>query len=404
MSVLTSRISATGALLGVVLLACGHHPFAGPHAATPCTDDTQCAFGHERCDLSTKICTQLVAGAELGTGAPGSVTITDIHTAPNAELVDLAFNEDDRSQVWLLSYSNSHVHIGAGVLTGPGTWRDMRDPAYGHFMYKPTALAWGSNGLWATCGDNDNAQNDERGANEPNYFMGPSLFTSDLSIFTKNNPKTNLGSHVDMLHNTSFCRGIAHMTDNIFWTFNGELGSVEKYNFNQPHEPGGDDHSDGEIYRYVQGQLKGVDGVPSHLAYDDGDKFLYIADTGNKRIVRLDTNSGTLGDRLPRRNEPLKSSGIMNGTNVQEVVPPGLLEMPSGIEVWNDHVYVSDTAQSRFYCFDKTGKEIRRFDTGLPPKSLAGFALGADNRIWFVDRTRGKLLRLDVAAAAPSPQ
>jgi hypothetical protein len=394
----SSRVRALVAALAFAIVACGHHAFDNGNATTACTDDLACKAGRERCDLSAKVCTPLVPGNELGSGGP--VAITDIHTAPSAELVDLAFNDADPGQVWLLSYNNSHVYIGSDVLTGPGTWLDKRDPAYAHFMYKPTAIAWGSNGLWATCGDNDNAQNDERGANVPNYFMGPALFTSDLSIFTKNNLKTMLGSHVDMLHNTSFCRGIAHMTDNIFWAFNGELGAIDKYNFNQPHEPGGDDHSDGEIYRYALGQVKGVDGVSSNLAYDPADHFLYVADTGNKRIVRLDTTAGTLGDRLPRKNEPLVNSGMMNGTNVEVVVPPGVLDMPSGIEVWNDHVYVSDTAQSRFYCFDKKGVEVRRFDTGLPPKSLAGFVLGPDRRIWFVDRVRAKLLRLDPSAPA----
>jgi DNA-binding beta-propeller fold protein YncE len=143
--------------------------------------------------------------------------------------------------------------------------------------------------------------------------------------------------------------------------------------------------------------VKGVDGVPSHISYDPDDQFLYIADTGNKRIVRLDTNAGTLGGELPRRNEPLAKNGVMNGTTVEPVVPPGVLEEPSGLKARNGHVYVSDTATSRFYCFDKTGKEIRRFDTGLPPQSLAGFTFGVDNKLWFVDRIRGKVLRLDPA-------
>jgi hypothetical protein len=339
---------------------------------------------------------------DLGSAIPSAATLTEIYRAPNAELVDLAFNDAVPGELWVISYNDDHVHIGQNVGPGTGTWRDMRDPAASHFMHKPPAIAWGSNKTWATCGDNDNSQSDPRLI--PNYFTGPSLFSSDLSIFGTQNPATDFGSHLDMLHNTSFCRGIAHMTDNIYWTFNGELGSIERYDFHKPHEPGGDDHSDGEIYRYVEGQLKGVDGVSSDLAYDPSDKFLYIADTGNKRIVRLDTTAGTLDvGPLPRQNEVLAKSGVMNGVVLEPVVPPGILEKPSGIQVHDGSVYVSDTATSAFFAFDKKGKELRRLATGLPPNSLAGFTFGPDGKIWFVDRQQGKVLRLDPATASPPP-
>jgi hypothetical protein len=365
---------------------------------TKCVDDTQCAAGKEKCDRGMGTCVALPPGIELGTGdgSPSSVVFTEIYKAPSGtELIDLAFNKDNPKQLWAVSYADDTVHVGTNVGEGNGSWKVYHDPAAIHFMHKPPAIAWGDNGFWGVCGDNHNGQNDPRGAGEPNYFMGPAMFTSDLSVFATQNPKTNLGSHYDMLHNTSFCRGIAHETANIYWTFNGELGSIEKYNFNAPHEPGGDDHSDGEIYRYVEGQVKGVDGIPSHLAFDPEDKFLYIADTGNKRIVRLDTTSGTLGARLPRRNEALKKSGVMEGTIVEEVVAPGLVEQPSGLEVRNNHVYVTDTATSTFYVFDKSGNEVRRLETGLPAKSLAGFTFGPDNKVWFVDRKQSRIVRID---------
>jgi hypothetical protein len=381
--------------LFAALLGCSSQSLesAGPR----CTEDAQCAVGKETCDLQKLSCAKIPPGIELGTGdgSAASVAFTVIRTDAKADFVDLAFNADDPAQLWVLSYKDSHVHVGNNVGPGPGTWRDLKDPAAVHFMHKPPAIAWGSAGFWATCGDNDNAQNDPRGAGEANYFMGPALFTSDLNVFTKQNVATSLGSHYDMLHNTSFCRGVAHVTENWFWAFNGELGSLDKYNFAKPHEPGGDDHSDGEVYRYVEGQVKGVEGIPSHMAYDPDDEFLYVADTGNKRIVRLDTKAGTLGERLPRRNEPLAKNGVMNGAQVEAVVPPGVLEQPSGLEVRNGHVYVTDTATGRFHVFDKTGKEIRRLETGLPAKALAGFTFGSDNKLWFVDRSSGRVLRID---------
>jgi len=327
-------------------------------------------------------------------GAPP--TFTTIYTAPRAgtELVDLAFHGTRPDELWVIGYGDSRVYVGTGVGAEPGTWREFKDPAASHFMHKPPAIAWGANGFWGTCGDNDNTQNDQRGDGDARYFMGPALFTSDLDVFAKPTPG-GLGSHYDMLHNTSFCRGIEHIEDNWYWVFNGELGSLDKYNFAKDHGPGFDDHSDGEIYRYAQGQVKGLAGVSSHLAYDPSDKFLYVADTGNARIVRLDTQSGTLGERLPRRNEPLVASGVMNGAIVELVVAPGVLQQPSGIEVRADTLYVTDAATSTFYAFDKAGNLKRQLATGLPPRSLSGFTFGSDGKIWFVDRLKNQVVRID---------
>lgn len=376
-----------------------------PLTSTKCASNDECPFGKASCDVSKGVCAPLVPGAELGDGTLASIALTEIYASPSkaARFSDLAFNENDAKQLWVIGYGDDSVHVGTGVGDANGTWKKYLDPAAKHFMHKPPAIAWGSDGLWGICGDNDNAQNDPRGAGVPNYFMGPAMFTSDLSIFATQNRATELGSHVDMLHNTSMCRGIAHEQANVFWVFNGELGSIEKVNFNQPHEPGGDDHGDGEIYRYAVGQLKGVEGVPSHLAFDPDDKFLYVADTGNGRIVKLDTTSGTLGERLPLHNEPLKANGIMHDTNVVEVVPAGLLTRPSGLEIWNGHIYVSDAGSSAFFVFDKAGNEVRRLETGLPANSLAGFTFGRDSKLWFVDRSQSKVMRIDPVVGQPLP-
>jgi hypothetical protein len=379
------------ALAFVSLTACGCSGGGGKAAAN------QCAAGQTR-DTEAGKC--VASGIEIGDGdgSPASVTFTEIYSAQrkSTELVDLAFGNVDKTQLWVIGYGDDIVHLGTGVTaTDNGTWKDYHDPAALHFMHKPPALAMGEAPFWGVCGDNDNSQNDPR--LEPNYFMGPSLFTTDLTIFAKPTPN-DLGSHYDMLHNTSFCRGIAWAFARIFWTFNGELGSLDKYNFNQDHGPGGDDHSDGEIYRYAQGQVKGADHVSSHVFYDPSDKYLYIADTGNQRIGRLDTTQGTAGGHLPRRNEVLKNDAVMNGTTVEDVVPAGTLDQPSGIEVKNDLIYVTDTATRTFYVFDKTGKEVRRLETGLAAGSLSGFVFGPDDKIWFTDRLAGKVLRIDPLA------
>lgn len=391
--------------------ACSSSDTTTPDGTTPtgtsggvgskCTTNDQCTAGKETCDTATGACVAIAGGTEIGSGdgSPASVTLTEIYSTKSSkqELIDLAFNPKDPTEVWAVAYFDDSTHVGKGVTAdSKGTWTQYHDPAAAHFMHKPPAIAMGEAPFWGVCGDNDNSQNDPR--NEPNYFMGPAMMTSDLTIFSKptkpEGDPSELGSHYDMLHNTTFCRGIAWQEANIYWAFNGQLGSIDKYNFNKPHEPGGDDHKDGEIYRYALGKVKGVDGIPSHVFYDESDKMLYIADTGNARIVKLDTTKGAMGKELPLRNEILKANGVMNDTDVEVVVSEGL-EQPAGIEVKNNLIYVTDAATGFFHVFDKSGKEVRKLDTGLPKKSLAGFTFGPDGKIWFVDRNRSKVLRID---------
>lgn len=361
-----------------------------------CKAHAECAQGTEFCDVGAGTCATITPGRELGTGdgSAASVTFTEIHSVNASEqLIDLAFNPEDPTQLWALGYGSNRIHVGTGLPDDP-QFTSILDPAALHFMHRPTGIAMGAPGEWATCGNNDNSQNDR--ARVANYFMGPSLWTTDFAILGK--PTAGgLGSHIDMLHSTPFCRGIAHQEERWYWVFNAHDSAIDKYSFATPHEPGGDDHSDGEIYRYAAGQVKGApeeDGTPSHLFYDPSDQFLYIADTGNSRIVKLDTTSGTKGGQLPRRNEPLVANAMMMGTNVEVVVGEGL-QKPAGLEVKNDTIYVTDAATSTFHAFDKTGKEIRRLATDLPPDSLAGFTFGPDGRIWFVDRKGGRILRID---------
>lgn len=343
-------------------------------------------------------CPPVIQGREIGTGdgTASSVDLTDIYTASAAsKLVDLAFHPEQVDQLWAVGYGDNSIHVGTGIEGDAPAWKRILDPAARHFMHKPPAIAMGTPDRWATCGDNDNGQNGDGSDGEANLFMGPSLFSTDLAILGKRTTG-GLGSHEDMLHNTPLCRGIAHVERNVFWVFNAYDRSLDKYDFGQDHGPGADDHSDGKIYRYAAGKVKGSeDGTPSHVVFDHEDGFLYVADTGNGRVVRLDTTKGKKGTPLDRQMEPLGDDGMMTGTDVEEVVPRGVLQKPAGIEIRGGLVYVTDAATSKFHVFDKQGTQVRELATDLPAGSLAGFTFSSTGKVYFADRTRSRIVRID---------
>jgi DNA-binding beta-propeller fold protein YncE len=302
---------------------------------------------------------------------------------------DLAFNPSQLDQLWVVNrYDDSAIVIDRPGQTDMASVR-YHDPDASHFMDKPPALDFGAvseqwGQTWATCGDSDNGGN---------YFMGPALFSARLDIFAKPTPD-GLGSHLDMLHDSPFCRGIAHVEANVYWVFNSYGRALDKYDFHQDHGPGNDDHSDGEVFRYVAGSVLGVDGSPSHVFYHPDDGMLYVADTGNKRIAKLDPSTGTPGATFAGL-EPVATRRIVDGAVLTDVVPPGVVEMPSGLEISGGVLYVTDRATSRFLAFQLDGTLVRTLDTAMPPDSLAGFTFGPDGRIYFVNTIDGRVYRID---------
>jgi len=265
-----------------------------------------------------------------------------------------------------------------------------RDGNAWHFMRRPTSIAFGENGNFATCGEarTDNFE-DEAGD-----YSGPALWSSDPAIFgVKPLPGQN-GTHIDMLHETPFCMGMAYERENAYFAFNGKLGSVDRYDFRAPHVVGGEDHSDGELRRYVEGQLLRVPEVPSHMALDRGRGELYVADTGHARVARLSVDSGVLGSEIDVL-EPMALHRNVDGAMLADVVAPGVLTLPSGIVFVDDVLIVTDNATSKLWWFKRDGTPLGSVDSGLPPGSLAGIALGPDQRLYLSDLKTARAFRAE---------
>jgi hypothetical protein len=372
-------------LLLPVAFACSSEPAeegSGCEAHSDCGGDAPFCGGDGAC-------TTPPPGSELGwEGGSLNVTVVasgDVFRRPT----DVEWNPSAPDEAWIVNYADDSVAIVSGLASEAASVTRLRDPAASHFMRRPPALAMGQvldtyGQTFGVCGDGDNGGND---------FMGPALFTTDLDIFAKQT-EFGLGSHLDMLHSTSFCRGIAWDQANVYYAFNSVYGSIDQYDFAQDHGPGYDDHSDGSIFRLVAGELAGVDGIPSHVTLHQPTRELFVADTGNGRIVAVKVDTGTPGTRFGN-NEPIVERRNVEGVELREVVPPGLLQQPSGIELLGDVLFVSDHATSRFHAFDLDGKELASLEVPLPPGSLAGFAFGPDGKLYFVDMVGNQLLRVD---------
>ncbi len=334
-----------------------------------------------------------------GDGSPGSVTLTTIASAEDGlkTPTDLDWNPLKPTELWVVSFKDDSILTISDATTDARAALRRRDVAAIHFMPNPTGIAFGGNettfgvpGTFASCGESRN----ERANGSANDFMGPALWSSDPTVFAKKDP-IGLGSHLDMLHNTPLCMGIAHETANRYWVTGGFNKSIDLYDFKRDHDIGQDDHSDGESYQYARGQLGYVKNVPSHLVYRAETQMVYVADTGNKRVLSLDATTGQESGRV-RAKERMAVAIEMDGATLTDVVPAsfGLVE-PSGIALDGDMLYVTDHATSRIHAFSLDGKELRKLDTGLAAGSLAGISVGPDGKIYLVDMVESRVLRID---------
>lgn len=299
---------------------------------------------------------------------------------------------------WILNYEGNTGSVNIIYDAGKSTQKTefRRDSHGGHFMIKPSAIAIGDNGNFATTQEVLNTNS--------GTFMGPALWSTDTSIFARINQNNwvngqPLGSHLDMLHQSPFAMGIAFDSGNDYWVFDGNNSNICKYSFAAPHTIGGDDHADGEIYRYTDVTVKRKNGVPSHMAYDKQNNWLYIVDGGNNRIIRMKTNNATDAGALTvpsGANEPLAKYRNMTGATVEVLVSTGLTS-PCGIDYKNNRIVVSDNATGELIIYDVSNApatEVGRIQTDA---GIMGVRIDWDNGIWFVNRTKRQVVKIENA-------
>ncbi len=339
-------------------------------------------------------------GGDTGDGPAGLAVLGQDTHSLDAVAVDVLATEEDglalprdlefhpeTGDLWVVNQYDNNVT----VLAEPGT--ESQDTqtigSYNvgrHFLAQPSALAFGDDGAFATSHEEDEKTQGPTGTDED--FMGPTLWTWELDDFDGGH-----GGHLDMLHNSPNAVGIAWETDNKYWVYDGWNTAITSYDFNGDHDLGGSDHSDGEIYRYVEGEVGYVSDVGSHLVFDPSTDLLYIADTGNNRIAVLDTSTGEKGGRISPNYDGADQYSY-DGATLTTLVDGSEhgLEQPSGLELADGMLWLSDHATGRIAAFELDGTLVDYLDTGWTER-IMGLAV-QDGQVWVVDTTEQEVVRI----------
>ncbi|MBA2319702.1 MAG: hypothetical protein H0V89_00995, partial [Deltaproteobacteria bacterium] len=282
--------------------------------------------------LASIVCASSIACVDDGKEETGDLASADaIAGTPSIEILgtsgdglsvprDLEFHPDRPEELWVVNQETDGMVILFEPGTGTQTSEDRVDSFAEHFMEEVSSLAFGVTddtvddhpiSTFGTCQESRNTYNDQA---PPNDFMGPALWPGDLDLFAEVH-QTGLGSHIDMLHSSPMCVGMAHDARNKYWVFDGQNGVLTWYDFQVPHGYGEDDHSDGMIRRYVDVALNRVPDVPGHIAVDDAG-LLYIANTGEGQLLVVDPRNAVEGDAIPLLFEPLEEYTEYVGASV----------------------------------------------------------------------------------------
>lgn len=322
-------------------------------------------------------------------------TIIGNSTKGVSEPRDLDFHPVlSRYELWVINKGTEAsggrtVKFSKAGLTGQTSIVQKDGNSY-HFMSLPTGIAFSENENFATSTGVYDANH-----NGGDPFTGPALWSSDPTIYAKTPPGGN-GSHLDMLHQSPYSMGICNESENVFWVTDGNSNDIVRYDFGEDHGPGQADHGDGIIKRYVDAEFYSdpTHDVVSHLVLDKNTNWLYYVSTADKKVKRLNINTGTFAYNLPPY-EPVAEYSVYSNATVEDVITTGSV-IPSGIELFNDRLLVSDfsTGDINIYDISEPGAIFMGKVQTINP-GIMGIKIGPDGKIWYVNKTLSQVVRLD---------
>lgn len=404
-----------------ILLSWGCNPTLGE------SEESNSAASAARADAGSS--KPVVVDAELLYAAPDDWFCSQSGQCGPGHAVDLDFNPVREGELWVVyrhppalgdcartgdqsgcNGLRSRVAVISDAHSDAPQVELKEDGNSWHFMRLVTALSFADNDTFATVGEARTGN----WLDDPLDYMGPTWWSSDPDIFGVDFGLN--GSHLDMLHATPFGMGIAHQPTSegmeqphVFWVFNGAIGALDRYDFNEPHEPGGEDHSDGVLHRFFEGELKRVEGAPSHMAFAPDRRTLLVVDSGHRRLVAYETPLWDDGDP-ETQTDLVDAPGTPIVTPDPQIADPRAVELgklrtlaklrqwevPSGLTVGGDQLFVGDAKTGMIYRLDLDGELLQVLDTGFGAWSLAGLAWGPDERLYLAHWNEGSVYRIEV--------
>lgn len=323
--------------------------------------------------------------------------------------VDLDFypNQSTRpNELWILNQGTNNTGgstlIVSKANSSSRTFKYVKDGNSWHFMALASAMAFGESNF-ATSQDILDANR------QGGTYTGATLWPGDLGIYgVVGNPPTQTenGSHLSMIHQTPYGKGIAFERDNVYWVLDGYEGNIKRYDFGNPHEPGGDDHSGGGVQVYPEFKFTRHVSLPGHIVIDRDRKYLFGCDPVGKRIFRIDITTGINSGARPKINGENLSLGYFtfSGLSKVDTLISGL-GSPIGIDVYGDRLVVTDNSTDEIiiYNISNNYKEVGRiklkYTTSPDPM---GVKVGPDGKIYFVDKANKMAYMIDNSSVFPT--
>ena len=318
---------------------------------------------------------------------------------------DLEFHPGRANELWIANQYTDSITIVENTGLENQVSQNRQDSNRNHFLEEVSAIAFGAyhpefDWQW---GSAQETANTFCGQANPNNFMGPTLWPSSLSHFAvenQNNGNGLLGSHIDMNHESPYGVGIAHDSDNAYWYNDGYYEELVYYDFQEDHDTGQDDHSDAIVRRYSEVQLTHIMGVPGHMTLDKDSGILYIADPGANRVLWVNTDDSSTNTQNimndASRMEPLQEYSSITGIE-WGVLAVGL-NMPSGIVLEDDQLFVSEYGNGKITAFElgSNGKSATNLDSIQTSASkIMGLEIGPNGHLYYVDFAQNEVVRID---------
>ena len=194
--------------------------------------------------------------------------------------------------------------------------------------------------------------------------------------------------------------GIAHDYDNVYWYNDGFYNELVRYDFQQDHDTGEHDHSDGIVHRYSEIELSRFAGIPGHMTLDKDTGILYISDTGANRVLWVNTHDTTITS-VDIYDDPTRVESLaeyMRVTDVEWGIFDTGISRPSGIALHDGTLFVSQNGNGKITGFnlDSDGKGFSNSRTvNTNAGSIMGLEVGPEGKLWYVDSLNNIVVRLD---------